>query len=169
MKTPLEWSLLIAAQVDPAAARLDSTTPLVRAYRSEMLRGFLAGDLRAHDSYSLLPIDPSRDGAENDFSSRARLSMSEVNKWLAALGVPILLSEGHRERNIRRQTETKAQRSQRLTERKLALQEAGVRNFLQRLSAEEGVCVSRIKQDLGGAALNAGRAKSIKAHIFGNR
>lgn len=135
-----------------------------RAYTRALVTAVVAGELMGQDRTTYLQIYPGDSG----IAVRAVLSMvrvSELNRWLVSMGVPVTLAEDLASggRNPARAGENTEARRDRLMRRRDELKAAGIRDFNVRLAAEEGVSISRIQQDLKQRS-SAGRLDSWLLH-----
>jgi hypothetical protein len=95
------------------------------------------------------------------------IGLEELNRWLRETGVPVQI-DGTAVRgacNPQRDTETSLERRARLAARREELKAAGVRNFNQVLSKEEGVSISRIQQYLRAPK---GKTATLQSWLHGS-
>lgn len=143
MAGPQERAIAAHLQPDDQVAKND----IERVYISVLVSAVATGGYRARSH------DLSANPGDSGIAVRAALAMarvSELNRWLGTMGVPVALAEDLTSgwRDPARSGESPEARRDRLTRRRDELKATDVRDFNARLAGEEGVSVNRIQQDL---------------------
>jgi len=73
----------------------DRRKAIAERWRRELMDGFLKGALHVLDAGDQIPIRPDRPGAVVAGVVAGAVTLAELNRWLAAQGVPIAITEKH--------------------------------------------------------------------------